>query len=104
MQTVATEDILEELNFEPDDEAEEIAQNVAVLMATPKGNVPLARGMGLSMRHRDQPPYIAQMMLESELTDVVSEYEERAEIAISKAETDEGGDMKATVEVTFYGG
>lgn len=104
MQTIATEDILEELDFAPEDEAEEIAQNVAALMVTAKGTVPLERGMGLSMRHKDQPPSIAKMMLESELADVVGEYEERAEVTITKAETDETGDMKATAEVTFYGG
>lgn len=41
-----TVSILREINMEPQTETEEIMQNVAVILATPKFSVPLDRGLG----------------------------------------------------------
>ena len=46
---------LQEINMEPQNETEEIMQNVAVILATPKFSVPLDRGLGLQMAFLDKP-------------------------------------------------
>ena len=50
-----TVSILREINMEPQTETEEIMQNVAVILATPKFSVPLDRGLGLQMTFLDKP-------------------------------------------------
>lgn len=40
---------LQNINMEPQTTEEEIAQNVAVILATPKFSVPLDRGLGMDM-------------------------------------------------------
>ena len=40
---------LQKINMEPQTVTEEIMQNVAVVLATPKYSVPLDRGLGLNM-------------------------------------------------------
>ena len=46
---------LQEINMEPQTETEEIMQNVAMILATPKFSVPLDRGLGLQMAFLDKP-------------------------------------------------
>lgn len=104
MQLRATEELLESLNFDPEDEAQEIAQNISVLMGTPKGSVPLERGMGLSMRYKDQAPKVARMMFSEELQDAIDHYEERANLSAAEATIEEDGTMKVVAEVSFNGG
>ncbi|MCD8052267.1 MAG: GPW/gp25 family protein [Clostridiales bacterium] len=103
MNVLATDDIVESLNFGPTDEAEEIAQNVAVLMNTPAGNVPLERGMGLRKDYLDSPPAVAQVKFEAELADTLDDYEPRATLLSTTAKTDEDGNMGITAEVRFSG-
>lgn len=104
MNVLATDDIVESLNFGPTDEVEEIAQNVAVLMNTPAGNVPLERGMGLKKEYLDSPPATAQIRFESELADALDSYEPRATLLNTTAQTDEGGNMGIAAEVRISGG
>lgn len=97
-------DLLEDVNLEPEDEAVEIAQNVAALVATPQGSVPLERGMGMPMKYLDLPPRIAIRQLEAEVNAVLDEYEPRAEFqAVWNEETDDGS-MSPRVEVILNGG
>ena len=44
---------LQNINMEPQTTEEEIAQNVAVILATPKFSVPLDRGLGMDMNFLD---------------------------------------------------
>ena len=44
---------LEAVNLAPESTLEEILQNVAVIISTPKFSVPLERGLGLSQRFID---------------------------------------------------
>lgn len=104
MKMIATEELLEDIQIDVTDEGEEIAQNIAVLLASPQGSIPLERGMGLPMNFRDQPNSVAQAMLESELASAIDEYEDRASLSAVSTTTGEGGNTRSKVEVNFNGG
>ena len=71
---------LEAVNLAPESTLEEILQNVAVIISTPKFSVPLERGMGLSQRFIDKPIPAAQSILISEVMEAISAFEPRAEV------------------------
>jgi phage baseplate assembly protein W len=100
----ATEDLLEEINLDPDDEIEEIAQNVAALLATPKGSVPLLRGMGLDQFYHDLPQRVAQRQLEMEMTEALENYEPRVELLQATTQERVDGITHFGVEVEINGG
>lgn len=104
MVITASSEMLENIDFDPADEADEITQNVAALMVTPRGSVPLERGMGLPMNYKDKIPAVAQIMFEAELAAVVDEYEPRASLVGAESEVDEDGNISMTAEVTLNGG
>jgi hypothetical protein len=106
MQTVlaVSSDLLEEIDLNPTDEVSEIAQNVAALLNTPKGSVPLMREMGLPMKFRDLPQNIAVKRLEMEMTTALDAYEPRAEMQAATAFFAEDGKAQITLEVTLNGG
>ena len=64
----------------PETLEEEVLQNVAIIVSTPKFSVPLDRGLGLAQRFIDKPIQVAQSILISEVLDAVEEYEPRAEV------------------------
>ena len=69
------------LNLAPETLEEEVLQNVAIIVSTPKFSVPLDRGLGLAQRFIDKKPIqVAQSILISEVLDAVEEYEPRAEV------------------------
>jgi phage baseplate assembly protein W len=78
----------------PKDEYEEIAQNVRMILTTPKGSVPLDRSFGLDFKVLDQPTSRAQALLSAEIITQVSKYEPRANVSKVDWEhfPDEAGD------------
>ena len=54
--------ILQNINMEPQTVEEEIMQNVAVILATPKFSVPLDRGLGMNMNFLDKPVPSAKVL------------------------------------------
>lgn len=68
------------INLAPESVVEEVLQNVAMIVSTPKFSVPLDRGLGLAQRFLDKPIATAQSILISEVLDAVEEYEPRAEV------------------------
>ena len=75
------------LNLAPETLEEEVLQNVAIIVSTPKFSVPLDRGLGLAQRFIDKPIQVAQSILISEVLDAVEEYEPRAEVTFEAGET-----------------
>ena len=67
-------------DISPETLEEEVLQNVAIIVSTPKFSVPLDRGLGLAQRFIDKPIQVAQSILISEVLDAVEEYEPRAEV------------------------
>lgn len=68
------------INLAPATTEEEILQNVAMIVSTPKFSVPLDRGLGLAQRFLDKPIQVAQSILISEVLDAVEQYEPRVEV------------------------
>lgn len=69
-----------EIKFAPETTEEEILQNIAMIISTPKFSVPLDRGFGLAQRFVDKPIQTAQTILVSEVLDEIEKQEPRAEV------------------------
>lgn len=80
---------LNEINLNPETVEEEAAQNVAALALTPRGTVPLLRGMGLEMAFQDKPMPVASKLYEAELSMAVDTWENRAVILSAEGTKDE---------------
>ena len=92
------------INLAPETTVEEVLQNVAMIVSTPKFSVPLDRGMGLAQRFVDKPIQAAQSILISEVLDAVEEYEPRAEIENVTFELGEKpGTLIPVLEVNIVG-
>jgi len=89
------------INLSPETEIDEIMQNIAVLLATPKGSVPLDRDMGLPMAFLDKPVPVAEALLVAEVNEVVPLYEPRVVVVNTTFEfdADDPGRMVPIVEV-----
>lgn len=93
---------LETVNLAPETTLEEVLQNVAVILSTPKFSVPLDRGLGMEQRFLDKPIQVAQSILISEVLDAVEQYEPRAEVLnVSFELGDAPGKLIPVVEVNI---
>ena len=90
-----------EINFAPQSLLEEVLQNVAIIISTPKFAVPLNRNFGLSLRLFDMPMPAAQAVFIAEVIDAIADYEPRAEILSVTFEQDKSvpGRLLPVVEV-----
>lgn len=96
---------LSEINLAPETAEEEILQNVAVIISTPKFSVPLDRGLGLAQRFLDKPPAAAQSILISEVLEAIEAYEPRVQIEnVSFEFGDAPGVLIPVVEVSIIDG
>lgn len=96
---------LTKINLAPATREEEILQNVAVIISTPKFSVPLDRGLGMAQRFLDKPIQTAQPILISEVLDAIEEYEPRAEVEnVSFVVGDRPGAMIPIAEVNIIDG
>lgn len=68
------------INLAPESTVEEVLQNVAMIISTPRFSVPLDRGLGLAQRFLDKPIQVAQTILVSEVLEAVERDEPRAKI------------------------
>ena len=84
----------------PADEAEEILQNVLVILSAERGSIPFNRGCGLSRRFLDRNAEAAQTLMIGEIVEAVHAGEPRAFARSVKFETvEESGRAVAVVEV-----
>lgn len=93
------------INLAPKTTVEEVLQNVAMIISTPKFSVPLDRGLGLAQRFLDMPVQAAQAVFISEILDAVERDEPRAEVlsvTITQGETP--GKLIPIVEVDIIDG
>ena len=83
--------------------AEEILQNVAVILSTPKGSVPLDREFGVSWMFVDSPTLRALAELRVEALEQVERYEPRVRVleVSFTADTSQPGKVvpKVTVDI-----
>lgn len=73
----------------PASEAAEVAQNVRMILTTPKGSVPLDRDFGLDFDVVDQPMPRARALMEVEIVEQVGRYEPRARVLAIRWQEDE---------------
>ncbi len=78
-----------------------VLQNIAVILSTPKGSVPLYRDFGLDWRHLDRPINVAKVMMISEVREAVERWEPRATVQNVSFSVDpaQPGTLIPTVEV-----
>lgn len=78
-----------------------VLQNVALILATRQGTVPLYRQFGLPQNFLDKPIPVAKPMLIAEVKEAVEEFEPRAEIVAINFSEDPTipGRLIPTVEV-----
>lgn len=79
-----------------------VLQNVGLILATPKGTVPLYRDFGIDFTVIDRPMNIAKkLLLRSAIKEAIDKYEPRAKIVNITFEGDNSdtGRMIPTVEI-----
>lgn len=76
-----------------------ILQNVALIINTRKGTVPLYRDFGLKMDYLDKPANIAATLAAQDVQAAIDEYEPRAKVRAVNAECDAEGKLIISVEV-----
>ncbi len=77
--TVSAADLTRIRLSEPDT-VTSVLQNVALILATRRGTLPLYRQFGLSQDFLDKPIPVAKPMLIAEVKEAVEEFEPRAEV------------------------
>jgi len=58
-----------------------VLQNIALILATPKGSVPMYRDFGLSQEFLDKPIPVARAMLVAEIPEAIELWEPRASVS-----------------------
>lgn len=92
---------LNSLRLNETDTVASILQNVAIILATRKGDVPLCRGLGLSQTFVDKPMPVARVLLHADVKESVEQYEPRVEVVDVTFQEDRSapGRLIPTVEV-----
>lgn len=75
------------INLAPETTMEEILQNIAIILATPKFSVPLDRGFGLQQEFLDKPHSVAKTLIVTDVLDAIEKYEPRAKVVEVTFET-----------------
>ena len=71
---------LENIRLNEADEVNAALQNIALILATPKGSAPFYRDFGISSEFLDKPVPVAKVMMISEVREAVEEWEPRASV------------------------
>ena len=91
---------LTSIHLNEQDKDRAIIQNVAIILSTWKGTVPLYRDFGIAPNLLHKPLNVAEAMLRSEIREAIEKYEPRVEI--DKITFDLDGDkLIPTVEVNI---
>lgn len=92
------------INIAPATLIEEIIQNVAMILSTPKGTAPLFRDFGADISFLDRPIRAAESLIVAEVYDAIEMFEPRAEILSVSFEREEmTGRLIPIVEVGING-
>ncbi len=96
---------LKNIRWEEDDLVSDVLQNIAVILATPKGSVPLDREFGLTTVFLDKPTPVAKMIMRAEVREAIERWEPRAQfVSITFEErVTQPGTLWPTVEVEIIG-
>ena len=89
------------LSLQQDSKVFSVLQNIALLLNTKRGTVPMYRDFGLPMEFVDKPIDVAENMAYVEITDALEEFEPRAKLEDVYFEKTANGKMSITVEVSI---
>lgn len=100
--TVAAADA-KRLNLSPSTLEEEVLRNVAVILATPVGSVPLNRDLGIDTSYIDRPATVVRPILIGAIKKAIQTYEPRADVVSISVDEDPDapGRFISTVEVNI---
>ena len=87
------------INFAPATIAEEVLQNVRMIISTVKYSVPMDREFGIDGTVVDRPINIAKAHLSNEIFNAVRRYEPRAVIESINFDGDESGQLTPKIKV-----
>lgn len=87
------------INFAPATIAEEVMQNVRMIISTVKYSVPMDREFGIDGAVVDRPINIAKAHLSNEIFRAVRRYEPRAVIESIEFNGDESGKLTPTIKI-----
>ena len=71
---------LGKLRFNETETISSVLQNIAIILSTPKGTVPLYRDFGLDWRHLDKPMPVAKVLMIAEVREAIERWEPRATV------------------------
>lgn len=89
------------LSLQQDSKVFSVLQNIALLLNTKRGTVPMYRDFGLPMEFVDKPIDVAENMAYVEISDALEEFEPRAKLEDVYFEKTANGKMSITVEVSI---
>lgn len=89
------------LRFNELETVNSVLQNIAVILSTPKGTVPLYRDFGLDWKYLDKPMPVAKVLMISEVREAIQRWEPRATVLDVSFTVDpaQPGTLIPTVEV-----
>lgn len=95
---------LSRIRLNESDTVSSVLQNIAILIATRQGSVPLHREFGIPMNFVDKPIQIAQPLIAAEVREAIEAFEPRAKfIGVSfAADASVPGKLIPTVEVEIH--
>ena len=82
------------------DPVESVLQNIAVILSTPKGSVPMYRDFGISVDILDRPIPVAKAMMTADIKEAIEQWEPRVTfICVDFMEDELNGRLIPMVEV-----
>ena len=92
---------LNKIKLNETDTAASVLQNLAIILSTVQGTVPMYRDFGISQRSVDKPIPVAKAMLIADIEDAIRKFEPRATLRNINFAIDEAnpGKLIPTVEV-----
>lgn len=91
------------IDWAPENEVEEVLQNVRTILSTVKGSVPLDRDFGIDGSYVDMPMPAAKAKLASEIMQAIQKHEPRATVTSIEFTGDENGTLQPRIEVRING-
>lgn len=95
---------LTKIRFNDEDPVSSVLQNIACILSTPKGSVPLYRSFGLSTIFLDKPMPKAKLMMIAEVREAIETWEPRASYVglAFKEDVSQPGTLWPVVEVEIH--
>jgi len=88
------------IKFNVTDPVESVLQNIAVILSTPKGSVPMYRDFGISVDILDRPIPVAKAMMTADIKEAIEQWEPRVTfISVDFMEDELNGRLIPMVEV-----